>query len=897
MPNPQSFTGQTISHYLVGEKLGGGGMGVVYKAEDLKLGRFVALKFLSEDLARDPRALERLQREARSASALNHPNICTIFETDEYEGHAFIAMELLEGETLRQKIGGQSMPLAAILDLGVQIADALDAAHSQNILHRDIKPDNIFVTRRGQAKVLDFGLAKLTPERGRRAVTAGPTMSGDDLLTSPGTALGTAAYMSPEQVRGEELDARSDLFSLGTVFYEMATGRQAFSGNTSGILFEAILNRTPVPALRINPDLPLELESVLHKSIEKDRDVRYQTAADLRGDLKRLKRDTESGRSASFASAASTAQSAGTAARDRGARKFWLLGLGAIAAVGLIIAVVMFRSREPGIPKASDWVQLTHFTDAVRDPVFSPDGRMLAFLRQTEVYVMLLPSGEPRQLTHDGQPKSRLSFSSDGSRLAYTYGSAWDTWEVSSLGGDAKLLLPNASGLTWLDDHHVLFSEIQRGAHMNVVTATESRSDERTVYAPPTDAGMAHISLISPDHKWILVAREMDVRGWLPCRVVPFDGKDPGRTIGPPGSECRSGAWSPDGKWIYLSVATSSGTHIYRQRFPDGTPVQITSGTTEEGDVTVAPDGLSMITTVGAYETSVMIHTPEGEKQISTDGYTGKAKFSQLGGRLFYLWRADAPLLSFGLSGELRAWDVKSGQSESLLPGLEITDYSVSLDQKRFVYTAPDANRISRIWLASLDRRFPPKQLSAPNASDETSPFLGPNGEIYFLARDGQSNFLYAMKQDGTERRKLMPNPVVYLDDVSPDGKWILAEIPSNDPELQIAVVAYPVEGGAAIQVCAPGCDPKWSADGNFFYLRPQGQLNMHGNPTFAIPVSSGKPLPVFPPAGVLSAKDAAAISGARPIDHRLDAPGPDPTIYEFAKFTARSNLYRIPLN
>ncbi len=515
MPNPLSFTGQTISHYLVGEKLGGGGMGVVYKAEDLKLGRFVALKFLSEDLARDPRALERLQREARAASALNHPNICTIFETDEYEGRAFIAMELLEGETLRQKIGGHAIPLADILDLGVQIADALDAAHSQNILHRDIKPDNIFITRRGHAKVLDFGLAKLTPERGRRAVTAGATMSGDDLLTSPGMALGTAAYMSPEQVRGEELDARSDLFSLGAVFYEMASGRQAFSGNTSGVLFEAILNRAPAPASRINPDLPPELESILQKSLEKDRDIRYQTAADLRGDLKRLKRDTESGRSASFASAATATNVAAVeiAASKRGKRSFWPLVIGLAAVLALIVAIVMFRSREPGIPKASDWVQLTHFTDAVSSPAFSPDGRMLAFLRKFDVYVMLLPSGEPRQITHDGLPKHALAFSPDGSRIAYTAIPSWDTWVVPTLGGDAKLLLPNAFALTWVDDHHVMFSEVQHGIHMNVVTATESRGEERSVYIPPTEDGMAHISSVSPDRKWVLVTREMDSSG------------------------------------------------------------------------------------------------------------------------------------------------------------------------------------------------------------------------------------------------------------------------------------------------------------------------------------------------------------------------------------------------
>ena len=895
MPNPQSFTGQTISHYMVGEKLGDGGMGVVYKAEDLKLGRFVALKFLSEDLPNDTRALERLQREARAASALNHPNICTIFETDEYEGRAFIAMELLECEKLRQKIGGRAMPLADILYLGAQIADALDAAHSQNILHRDIKPDNIFVTRRGHAKVLDFGLAKLTPKGGRRAVTAGATLSRVDFLTSPGTALGTAAYMSPEQVRGEELDARSDLFSLGAVFYEMATGRQAFSGNTSGVLFEAILNRTPAPASRINPDLPPELESILQKSLEKDRDVRYQTAADLRGDLKRLKRDTESGRSASFASAAIVPEAS---ARKLDMRWFWLLGIGVAAALASIASAYIFFTRDPGIPKASDWVQLTHFTDAVASPAFSPDGRMLAFLRKFDIYVMLLPSGEPRQLTHDGLPKAGLAFSSDGSRLAYTAGPSWDTWVLPTLGGDATLLLPNASALTWVGDHQVMFSEIQHGIHMDIVTAAESRGEERSVYIPPTDAGMAHTSLVSPDRKWVLITREMDVSGWLPCRVVPFDGKTLGRTVGPVGSECRSGAWSPDGKWVYVSASTKTGTHVYRQQFPDGIPVQITSGTTEEQEIAVAPDGRSLITTVGTQDTSVILHSPSGEKQISPDGYTDDASFSQNGDRLYYLWRADAPLLSFDLSGELRVTDLKSGESETLLPGVEITGYSISQDQKRVVYSSPDPNRISHIWLASLDRRFPPKQLSAAGAADETLPAFGPTGDIYFLAKEGQSDFLYTIRQDGKDRRKLSAGAaMVYLNQVSPDGKWILIEVPLNDSELTRATVAYPVDGGAPIRVCAPQCGAKWSADGKFLYVRPQGQVIMRSNATFAIPLAPGKMLPALPATGILFPKDASSIPGVRTIDHPLDAPGPDPATYAFTKSTARSNLYRIPLN
>ena len=881
-------TGWRLGIYELQTMLGAGGMGVVYRALDTKLNRPVAIKFLSDQLA-DPPARRRFQREARMASSLNHPHIVTVHDAGELEGQQYLVTEFVDGGTLKDWLAEARRAWPEVLELLIGVADGLAAAHHAGVLHRDIKPANILIAKNGYAKLADFGLAKRQDDNVRQ----GADHTRSDQATRAGMIIGTIAYMSPEQASGQALDARSDIFSFGVVLYEVLTGQRPFTGATDLDLLQAIAHRPPPP---LPESLPLALRLVVEKALEKDPANRFQSMREMVVDLRRVLRQS-----------ADTSRELTRASRSRRPIT-WLVGAGGLAGV-LAAAGVWFAARTPAAPGETGYTQLTNFADSAVSPALSPDGRMLAFIRGSDtalagpgqIYVKLLPDGQAVQLTNDSLEKMGPAFSPDGARIAYTGVdntgfSTMDTWVVSPLGGqEPQRLLTNAEGLTWIrpqatgSSSPVLFSVMTGvGAQMSIVVANESRGDLRTIYEPKPPDGMAHKSYASPNGEWALVA-EMDIRSWLPCRLLPIDGRSQGTPVGPIPAQCTHAAWSPDGAWMYFTAKTTDGIHIWRQRFPDGKPEQVTSGVTTEEGIAFAPDGRSFVTSIGTSQSTVWVRDDRGERQVTSEGYGFLPSISPDAKKLYYLVR------SFGIrsftQGGLWVLDMATGQRQRLLPDFQMLHYAISRDGERVVFVAVDEHGSSPVWSASVNGQTPPRQLTTIDAG---SAVFGAPGEVLFS--DLQDGFVYRVEEDGSGLRKATESGAQILFAASPDGKWVSVQ----DTKEFGALIVYPTDGGPPRRLCALCSRPQgddwipppvsWSPDGTYIYIRFSGS-------TYAVPLQGGNMLPLVPEGGFPSKEAVATVPGARLISEADGVyPGPNPDVHTVLRVSTQRNIYRIPV-
>jgi len=787
--------GKTISHYRIIERLGGGGMGVVYRAEDLRLGRGVALKFLPEDLARDNQALERFQREARAASALNHPNICTIYDVDSgipSDGDSssgedrlvhFLAMEHLQGQTLKHHIATAPMDIDLVLDIAIQIADALDAAHSQGIIHRDIKPANIFVTNRNQAKILDFGLAKLMPER-RRAIAGASMMETEgtpESLTSPGMTIGTIAYMSPEQARAKELDARTDLFSFGIVLYEMATQKQAFAGSSNAVIFDAILNKMPIAPSRVNPEISAELERIINKALEKDRDLRYQTAAEMRADLKRLKRDTDSGKSAvhsaQIEAISGPLPAPSTEAAQKAPAKNKNLAFAAVAVLLLaIVGYAVYRSSSSKPPKPSETKisRISQWNKEIGSAAISPDGHTIAFTSTIggvpQVFVMLTSGGEPLQLTNDEEGKQVQTFARDGHEIYYRRASGRDeSWAVPTLGGPPRRVVyginlqPSKDG----ESFYYLKSDSR-----SIFRSNKSGLSEEIVYTFPNTFFPVGIAAVVDDKSLFTVSVKEQVTDTSYTGRISLKDKKFEELFSMDG--INSGDWLEPGKSFVFSRRVNGLINLWKYELATKNITQLTTGPGPDYDPMYDPSSNAIYYANGKQTGSLVAYNIKtgASKEIFSELST-QPIISPDGKKVLFM-----KIIEPFRAAELWVTDL-DGKNQVKLASAVFTGTGMWSPDSSHVsfFTFENISEKNKGFVSTLDGRTV-YEVKGIEGNIQNITWSNDAKTLYVSASTGPVTRTWKVNADGTGAEKFVEN--FYAMEPSPDGNYLLGVILSG---------------------------------------------------------------------------------------------------------------------